>query len=190
VLDRDGRVLEDHAAPDDPWLPLPERIAAAAAEVRRAPDRVLDERSAYVAVHLLHEVATVGTGAGAAKLGKPAAGKTGTTNDSFDAWFMGFTRGLVAGVWLGFDQNETPLGRAETGGRAALPIWLEYMQSALGSRPQPEFPVPEGIVLVAIDRRTGKVAADGIPEPFREEAQPVESTPDRQRVEVQDLFGE
>jgi penicillin-binding protein 1A len=132
----------------------------------------------------------VGTGAGAAKLGKPAAGKTGTTNDSFDAWFMGFTRGLVAGVWLGFDQNETPLGRAETGGRAALPIWLGYMQGALGERPQPEFPVPEGIALVAIDRRTGKPAEDGVLAPFREEAQPVADTAERPRLEVQDLFGE
>jgi penicillin-binding protein 1A len=190
VLDRDGRVLEDHSAPHDPWLPLPARLAAAAAEVRRAPERVLDERSAYVTVHLLHEAATVGTGAGAAKLGKPAAGKTGTTNDSFDAWFLGFTRGLVAGVWLGFDQNEMPLGRAETGGRAALPIWLDYMQAALGRRPQPEFPVPDGVVLVAIDRKTGKPSPDGVPEPFREEAQPVADAPEQQRVEIQDLFGE
>ena len=191
VLDRDGRVLEDHAALDDPWLPLGERLAAAAAEVRRAPERVLDERSAFITVHLMHEVATVGTGAGAAKLGKPVAGKTGTTNDSFDTWFMGFTRGLVAGVWLGFDQNEMPLGRAETGGRAALPIWLGYMTASLGARPQPEFPVPDGIVLVPIDPKTGKVSQDGTPEPFKIENQPLlEAPPDRPKVEMQDLFGQ
>jgi penicillin-binding protein 1A len=190
VLDREGRVLEDHSAPDDPWLPLSSRLAAAAAEVRRTPERALDERSAYITVHLLHEVATVGTGAGAAKLGKPAAGKTGTTNDSFDTWFMGFTRDLVAGVWLGFDQNEMPLGRAETGGRAALPIWLEYMQAALGERPQPEFPAPPGIVTVAIDPRTGRPDPAGVPEPFKEEAQPSAVAADRPRVEVQDLFGD
>jgi penicillin-binding protein 1A len=191
VTDRDGRLLEDHAAPADPWLPLSARLAAAAAEVRAPRERVLDERSAYMTVHLLHEVATVGTGAGAAKLGKPAAGKTGTTNDSFDTWFMGFTRGLVAGVWLGFDANDVPLGRYETGGRAALPIWLEYMQAALRERPQPEFPVPDGVVLVAIDPRTGKPSpGGGVPEPFKAESQPVETAADRPRVELQDLFGE
>ena len=75
----------------------------------------------------MREVATVGTGARAAALGKPVAGKTGTTNDSFDTWFMGFTHDLATGVWLGYDVNVTPLGRYETGGHAALPIWLEYM---------------------------------------------------------------
>jgi penicillin-binding protein 1A len=194
VVDRDGRVLEDHVSVDDPWAPLTERLAAAAAAVRAQPERVLDERSAYITVHLLHEVARVGTGAQAAKLGKPAAGKTGTTNDSFDTWFMGFTRGLVAGVWLGFDQNEMPLGRAETGGRAALPIWLEYMQAALGARPQPEFIAPDGIVVVNMDPRTGKLAeAGGVPAPFKIESQPVEepeAAPDKPRVDVRDLFGQ
>ncbi len=192
VLDRDGRLLEDHSAPTDAWVPLSTRLAAAAA-AQTPPDRVMDPRSAFITVSLMHEVATVGTGAQAAKLGKPAAGKTGTTNDSFDTWFMGFTHDLFAGVWLGYDQNEMPLGRHETGGRAALPIWLAYMQGALRDRPQPSFPVPDGIDFVAIDPATGKVATDSakaVLEPFKTEAKPVVDSPDRPRVEVQDLFGQ
>jgi penicillin-binding protein 1A len=192
VLDRAGLVLEDRVAPNDPWVSLGERLAAAAADVRTERERVMDERSAYMTVHLLHEAATVGTGAQAARLGKPVAGKTGTTNDSFDTWFMGFTRDLVAGVWLGYDKNETPLGRYETGGRASLPIWLHYMQGALRQRPQPEFPVPDGIVVVQIDPRTGEPLEEGgVPEPFKAENPPAAArTEDRPSVDVRDLFGE
>ena len=192
VLDRDGRLLEDHTQPSDPWVPLASRLAAAAAATAPA-ERVMDPRSAFMTVWLMHEVATVGTGAQAAKLGKPAAGKTGTTNDSFDTWFLGFTRDLFAGVWLGFDLNEMPLGRFETGGRAALPIWLAYMQGALRDRPQPDFPVPEGVEFVRIDPASGKVVpaeGRGVLEPFKVENKPVENPPDQPRVEMQDLFGQ
>ena len=196
VLDRDGRLLEDHSAPVDSWVPLSTRLAAAAAAVQTPPVRVMDPRSAFITVSLMHEVATVGTGAQAAKLGKPAAGKTGTTNDSFDTWFMGFTHDLFAGVWLGYDKNEMPLGRHETGGRAALPIWLAYMQSALRDRPQPEFAVPDGIEFVAIDPATGKLATEparAVIEPFKSESKPIDleaESPGKPRVEVQDLFGQ
>jgi penicillin-binding protein 1A len=196
VLDRDGRILEDHSAPADPWVPLSTRLAAGYAETRVERPRVLDPRAAFVLVHLMEEVATVGTGAQAAKLGKPAAGKTGTTNDSFDTWFLGFTRDQVAGVWLGFDRNEQPLGRAETGGRAALPIWLHYMEAALRDRPQPPFPVPEGIVFARIDPKDGKAlppfANAGVLEPYLEGTEPQPEGPEAKgpRVEVHDLFSQ
>jgi penicillin-binding protein 1A len=195
VLDRDGRTLEDHTAPRDAWVPLATRLAAAVAEVTRPREQVMDERTAYQLVHLMHEVATVGTGAGAAKLGKPAAGKTGTTNDSFDTWFMGFTKDLATGVWLGYDINVTPLGRGETGGRAALPIWLDYMAGALRDRPQPDFEPPAGIVEVKIDPETGKPVGEaerGVKEPFKEGTEPkgAEEGAPPKPVEVQDLFME
>jgi penicillin-binding protein 1A len=194
VLDRDGRVLEDHSDWRDAWVPLSTRLASAVASLAVTRERAMDERSAYMTVHLLHEVVTSGTGAGAARLGKPAAGKTGTTNDSFDTWFMGFTRSLVTGVWMGYDHNEHPLGRYETGGRASLPIWLGYMQAALRGRPQGEFPVPKGIVTVKIDPQTGKPLPEsdkkGVPEPFKEGSEPKENAPGKTRVEVQDLFNQ
>jgi penicillin-binding protein 1A len=197
VLDRDGRLLEDHSAPSDPWVPLSTRLAAGYAESATSRKMVLDERAAYVLVHLLGEVATVGTGAQAARLGKPAAGKTGTTNDSFDTWFMGFTRDEVAGVWLGFDKNEQPLGRAETGGRAALPIWLAYMQAALRDRPQPLFPIPDGVVFQRIDPKTGKALPpferEGVLEPYLSGTQPLpesQEAKDQPKVEVRDIFAQ
>ncbi|HET9555178.1 MAG TPA: PBP1A family penicillin-binding protein [Anaeromyxobacteraceae bacterium] len=194
VLDRDGRTLEDHTEPRDPWVPLSARLGAAAAEVARPREQVMDERTAYILVRLMREVATVGTGAQAARLGKPAAGKTGTTNDSFDTWFMGFTHDLATGVWLGYDLNVTPLGRYETGGKAALPIWLDYMAGSLRDRPQPEFEAPPGIVTVRIDPETGQPAAPGargVEEPFKEGTEPAvpgEGGAPPKAVEVQDLF--
>jgi penicillin-binding protein 1A len=151
----------------------------------------MDEKTAYIMVRLMREVATVGTGARAAALGKPAAGKTGTTNDSFDTWFMGFTHDLATGVWLGYDINVTPLGRYETGGHAALPIWLEYMKAALATREQPEFVAPEGIVEVKIDPETGKAVpegARGVTEPFKQGTEPGAPAEGEPKVEVKDLF--
>jgi penicillin-binding protein 1A len=152
----------------------------------------MDERTAYILVRLMRDVATVGTGARAAALGKPAAGKTGTTNDSFDTWFMGFTHDLATGVWLGYDINETPLGRYETGGHAALPIWLDYMRAALNGRPQPEFVAPPGVVEVKIDPQTGKATAEGdargVLAAFKQGTEPTEVGAAQKKVEVQDLF--
>jgi penicillin-binding protein 1A len=195
VLDRDGRTLEDHTEPRDAWVPLSARLGAAVAEATRPRTRVMDEKTAYILVRLLREVATVGTGAQAARLGKPAAGKTGTTNDSFDTWFMGFTRDLATGVWLGYDVNVTPLGRYETGGHAALPIWLDYMGAALRDRPQPDWEAPPGIVKVRIDPETGapvEAGARGVDEPFKEGTEPKAPGEGEEKpakpVEVQDLF--
>jgi len=191
VLDRDGRLLEDHSDARDAWVPLSSRLAGAVAEVSRPAERAMDEKTAYILVHLLREVATVGTGARAAALGKPAAGKTGTTNDSFDTWFMGFTRDVATGVWLGYDVNETPLGRYETGGHAALPIWLDFMSAKLRGREQPEFEAPEGIVQVRIDPETGKLAAEGqrgVEEPFKVGTEPTAESEAEKKQDVQDLF--
>jgi penicillin-binding protein 1A len=191
VLDRDGRLLEDHSDWRDPWVPLSTRLGAAYAAMARPRAQAMDEQTAYIMVRLMKEVATVGTGARAAALGKPVAGKTGTTNDSFDTWFMGFTHDLATGVWLGYDINETPLGRYETGGHAALPIWLDYMRVALNGRPQPDWGIPSGMVEVRIDPDTGKPAADrgrGVWEPFKQGTEPTARPGEQQKVEVQDLF--
>jgi penicillin-binding protein 1A len=88
---------------------------------------------------MLEEVIQFGTGIQAKALGRPAAGKTGTTQDYTDAWFIGFTPQLTAGVWVGYDDKQISLGKKETGARAALPIWLEFMQNALSGAPEVEF---------------------------------------------------
>ncbi|MGE5336382.1 MAG: penicillin-binding protein 1A [Gemmatimonadota bacterium] len=110
--------------------------------------RVIDERNVYMMDSLMRDVARYGTAARAASLKRAdVAGKTGTTNDSHDAWFAGYSGGIVAVSWIGFDQPR-PLGDRETGGGLALPIWIKYMSTALKDRPVIERPEPEGIVEV------------------------------------------
>jgi len=103
---------------------------------------------------MLESVVKSGTGWRARALGRPAAGKTGTTNNLIDAWFLGYTPRYTTGVWVGFD-NERSLGKGETGSRSASPIWLDYMKEALEGRPVRTFNVPEGIVFAKIDAKTG-----------------------------------
>ncbi|HYR96647.1 MAG TPA: hypothetical protein VEM57_07910, partial [Candidatus Binatus sp.] len=88
------------------------------------------------------------------------AGKTGTTNDTHDAWFIGFTPDLLAGVWVGFDSDRS-LGKQETGGHAAAPIWTAFMKEAVADRPVVDFPVPEGVSFAQVDRASGLRAVVG-----------------------------
>lgn len=117
-------------------------------------EQMISPEDAYVLTHLLEGVMERGTGRGARQRGfeRPAAGKTGTTNDFGDAWFVGYTPDLLAVVWVGFDQRE-PLGLS--GGQAALPIWTEFMKRATAGRPISYFTPPLGVTLVKIDRATG-----------------------------------
>ncbi len=125
--------------------------------IRRAP-RVIEARNAWLMYSLLRDVIRRGTGRKARVLERDdLAGKTGTTNDQYDAWFSGFAPGLVATAWIGFDEFR-PLGRRETGARAALPMWIAYMKEALEGVPRREVPPPEGIVAVRIDPETGEIA--------------------------------
>ena len=134
--------------------------SSAAPQFPPAP-RVQDARVNYIINSILQDVITRGTGRRARALKRSdIAGKTGTTNGPMDVWFSGYTQAVVTTVWVGFD-NYTPLGRKEFGGTAALPIWIEYMQTALKDSPQAERPVPPGIVTVKIDPDNGLLAAPG-----------------------------
>ena len=107
---------------------------------------------------MLKDVVQQGTAKKAKSLGREdLAGKTGTTNDQVDAWFNGYQKNLVASVWVGFDQPKT-LGRSEYGGRAALPIWIEFMKHALKGTPKDAPPLPTGVVATRIDPETGAKA--------------------------------
>ena len=120
----------------------------------------LTPETAYLVTSILKSVIDRGTGRRARELNRPAAGKTGTTNEQMDAWFIGFTPELLAGAWVGFDEKKT-LGKEETGGRAAVPIWTEFMQQATEKMPITDFPIPPGIVFVNIDGKSGLRAAPG-----------------------------
>ena len=148
--------------PDAPALPSVgrEKLTAlqlrAQASVDSTSDQVLDPRVAYVMTHIMKEVVSFGTGYEAKSLGRVSAGKTGTTNDYLDAWYMGFTPQLVTGVWVGYD-SQKPIGGGETGARAALPIWLGYMKEATKNLPVADFAVPAGITFTSIDPNSGRL---------------------------------
>ena len=128
-----------------------------AALVQRFEPNVRDAVSpqiAYLMNRALEGVISDGTGRAAKHLGKHIAGKTGTTDNNTDAWFVGYTRDLAVGVWVGFDEPKS-LGSRETGALAALPIWQAFMQKAIEISPLREFAVPPGITIVTIDRETG-----------------------------------
>jgi len=140
-----------------------------------SPRRVLDAQTSYLITSLLQGVIQHGTGWRAKRLGRPLAGKTGTTDDYIDAWFIGFSPELVAGVWVGFDEYKS-LGERETGGEAACPIWVNFMEQALAGKPSADFPVPSGITFKLIDADTGLLATPDCPrvilEAFREGTEP------------------
>ncbi|MBM3770673.1 MAG: PBP1A family penicillin-binding protein [Acidimicrobiia bacterium] len=143
-----------------------------------APRPVVRPTSAYLVTSMMRSVLNEGTGAGARGLGftLDAAGKTGTTNDLRDAWFVGFTPELLTAVWVGFDDNQ-PLGLS--GARAALPIWAQFMRRALAGHTSQGFHVPDGIAFVDIDPETGKLASTDCPrviaEAFLEGTEPTET---------------
>ena len=169
VLDRHGSVLEEYR---------PQR------------ERVLDKDTAYVMTHLLQEVVKYGTGWRARALNRPTAGKTGTTNNLQDAWYVGFTPSYVTGVWVGFDGDRT-LGKYETGSRAASPIWVAFTQEILEKEPTRVFAVPENVVFAKIDAKTGLLAKPGdenaIFEAFKEGTAPTKTSEDATPT-VDDFF--
>jgi penicillin-binding protein 1A len=133
IEDRDGNVIEESSP------------------VR---EKVIEKNTAYIMTSLLEGVVKYGTGHRLKALNRPVAGKTGTTNNLHDAWFVGYTPRYTTGTWVGFD-DESSLGKGETGSRAASPIWLGFVQKVLEGKPVRVFQVPEGVVFSKIDAETG-----------------------------------
>jgi penicillin-binding protein 1A len=135
-------------------------------------ETVLDPMTSYQITSMMQGVIIRGTAAGKVDLGgRDVAGKTGTTNDEKDAWFVGFTPDLVAGLYLGFDTPAT-LGRGGTGGVLAAPVFNEFMQAAVKDMPESKFVIPQGMNLIPIDRKTGMAAMDGDPNTIIEAFKP------------------
>jgi len=191
VLDREGNVLEEVS---EPKIPVFTRISSASVENEeeveggegegeegsaRQPAQpvlstatggaypVVPPETAFIMTNLMQSVVTSGTGGRARAVGRPVAGKTGTTNDMKDAWFVGFVPQLVAGVWVGYDQ-ERSLGSSGSGGQAAAPIWTEFMQRALSGVPVRHFQSPGNVTFALIDPHTGHLAREGSPGALQE----------------------
>ena len=148
----------------------PARGEPAPLPAAEAAPRVISAQNAYLMADMMSDVIKRGTGRRALVLGRSdIAGKTGTTNEARDTWFNGFTRNLVATVWVGFDQ-ERPLGESEEGARTALPIWIQFMREALRGVPEQRRTMPDGLVTLRISPETGTLVSaenpDGVPEIF------------------------
>jgi penicillin-binding protein 1A len=170
VVDRNGNVLE---------------------ELIPGKEKVIEKNTAFIMTNLLEGVVQSGTGWRAKALKRPTAGKTGTTNDLFDAWFVGYTPRYTTGVWVGFDE-EASLGQHETGSKAASPIWVEFMKQLLKDKPARIFQVPESVVFSQIDAKTGLLpipeSEKTIFECFKEGTVPTEYTPKPDSVTEPEQF--
>jgi penicillin-binding protein 1A len=178
VVDGDGKVLEEIIPPVIPTfaqlsssgkkadegagkiedLSVPAVPAAPSSPL--FPIQVISAETAYIMTNLMESVVTSGTGQRARALGRPVAGKTGTTNDMKDAWFVGYVPQLVAGVWVGYDQEKS-LGAGGSGGQAAAPIWTDFMQRALVGIPAQRFSPPANLTFALINLRNGRLAKEG-----------------------------
>jgi penicillin-binding protein 1A len=167
ITDRQGRIIENNEP---------------------GAEQAISPQTAFLITSMMEDVVRYGTGWRARALGRPVAGKTGTTNDYKDAWFVGYTPNLVASVWVGFD-NYKSLGPQETGARAAAPIWVSFMSNAVKGEPE-NFYTPDGIVSNFVDPETGLLSQDasGIKEYFKEGTQPREISPSQARWKIWEMM--
>ncbi len=170
VVDRNGKVLEEN---------------------QPSFSEVISPDTAFVMTDLLKAVVDEGTGWRARELKRPVTGKTGTTNDLRDAWFLGYSPTLITGVWVGYD-DRTPMGAGETGSRAACPIWLSFMKEVLDGKPIIPFESPEGVVITKIDAKTGLLASPYSEETcfqaFKKGTEPKEHSPQPGRARRGEFF--
>ncbi|MBU1430770.1 transglycosylase domain-containing protein, partial [Myxococcota bacterium] len=189
VLDRDGLILEDHTDFADPTAPVGPKLDGMLRALFEPRRQLLEEDVGYLMQYALRGVITQGTARKAAKakgLTLSAAGKTGTT-DKYDVWFIGFTADQVAGVWVGADHNQRPLGHGEHGSEVSFPIWIDYMSEALRGAPPQDLLAnpPEGVRPFVIDKATGLLHSrgnQGIELPFRVSHAPRDKARPRDRV--------
>jgi penicillin-binding protein 1A len=176
IVTMEGEVIEEN----NPYVEFEEKEDEEETPQSASPaekERVISAQNAFIMTHLLEGVVQHGTGQRAKVLGRSIAGKTGTSSDYADAWFIGYNPSLLTSVWVGFD-DKTSLGKDETGARAALPIWISFMSQALKDTPIEDFKVPEGITLMKVNIETGLRSSGGsqetITEAFVEGSVPIE----------------
>jgi penicillin-binding protein 1A len=175
VQDRHGKTIYRFDDRDCPDCAQAEWTAQEEPLLTENMPQVLDPRTAYQVTSILEGVVQRGTGASISAVGKPLAGKTGTSSDFHDAWFVGFSPDLAVGVYIGYDEPKS-LGPGEAGSRVSAPIFREFMTDALADQPPTPFRIPQGVALVPVNPRTGEVLPSGTPgailEPFKPGTEP------------------
>ena len=184
VYDKYGKVLEDNTVFYDPYISAPEKLARLIYFSKRKEKQAITPQTSFIMSKILEDIINRGTGARARNINsykcgkkkieedgseteltgycsKHVGGKTGTTNDYLDAWFIGHSPNLVTGVWVGNDEHGMPLGRVETGSKAALPIWKDFMERYLKNFPETDYEMPSGVVSRKIDKSNGLVVEEG-----------------------------
>lgn len=154
------------------------------------PHEVVSRETAYLITNMMEDVIQRGTGQAAKVIDRPIAGKTGTTNDFINAWFIGAAPNLVAGTYIGFDDRRS-LGETESGAHAALPIWINFMKEALKQLPVVPFEIPDDVIFVKVDPSTALQASDqdeqgGVVELFAKGTEPIQTA--APRVDPTDFY--
>ncbi len=195
VTDRDHVRIKFSADKADPWIKRVDRLSNIVGENFGAKNQVMDKEDAYTMHYLLMEVARTGTAQRTNSLNRLIAGKTGTTNDSFDTWFVGYAKSLMTLVWIGSDMMDVPLGVYEQGGRTALPIFNSFMGAVLKTLPNEDWSMPSTMCQARIDGKTGlRVSYDhplSFVAPFRcgSEPQFVEEAPRHSLEQAMEILG-
>src|SRR6185503_8314079 len=181
---------ETPAPPPDPATPELVSDIAQLYPAQLAAPRAISPQNAYLMTDLMKDVVKTGTGARAGRELKRGdlAGKTGTTNEGRDTWFVGFNADIVAAAWVGFDQVR-PLGANEQGGVTAIPMWIDFMRAALTGKPDHMLPRPPGIVEYRINATCGLIASDGAPNSIFEKFD-IDTLPDREPDAVASPFSQ
>jgi penicillin-binding protein 1A len=162
ILDRNGVAIEDHTTPEDPLLEEDDRLDRLWARSTHTDRQVIDRRTAFLITKLLRDSVLYGIAARCQIVPAPTGGKGGTSSDTMDVWFVGFTSQWVNTAWVGDDTYQRPLGEKEASYTSSIPMWAEYMRDAVGKRPHRELPLdkPDGLKSAIVDSLTG-----GAPKP-------------------------
>ncbi len=195
ITDRNHERLMFAAKKSDPWIRRSDRLRQIIAKNFAEVQRVMEVEDAYTMHYLLSEVARNGTAQRTNVLGRHLAGKTGTTNDSFDTWFVGYAKNLLALVWIGNDTMDMPLSVNEQGGRTTLPVFVNFMGKALHNLPNEDWTMPPTMCEARIDSKTGLRIASEHPlsfvAPFRCGSEPalLDAAPRQSLEQAMDVMG-
>ncbi|MFO7735121.1 MAG: PBP1A family penicillin-binding protein, partial [bacterium] len=192
IYDADDKLVENNTVFYDPFLSGLEKINRLIYFTQREEKKPLSKEGAYITTKNLEDVVNYGTGIRAAEINQRhnhhVAGKTGTTNEYLDAWFIGFNPNIVTGVWVGNDHHGITLGRSESGSKAALPIWKDFMERYLMTFTPDNYEKPSNVVQKKVDSRTGLLSDKGYIMYFINGTEPVKTEKDKDVLDPSDSF--